>query len=199
MTDQELEERLARLRDDTSVGRVSEPPITVIMNREAQKTPSQQAEELFKMLSDEALIERKHAPRQKSIDDELSERLDKLRGLTPGMSSSQLKAPESDKEMDSDEERDLLVERILAENQLPQVPSMSTGDTGTSQRSVNKGDDEKIDVDEDELPWCVLCNSDATIRCYGCDNDLYCNKCFREFHPSTEKHKTSPYEKPRKT
>lgn len=178
MTDQELEERLARLRDDTSVRRVSEPPITVIMNREAQKTPSQQAEELFKMLTDEASIERKYSQRQKSVDEELSERLDKLRGLTPGMSSSRLQAPESEKEMDSDEERDLLVERILAENQLPPVPSMSTDDTSVSRGSA-VNDDEKIDVDEDELPWCVLCNADATIRCYGCDNDLYCNKCFK--------------------
>ncbi|CAN8101267.1 unnamed protein product [Discula destructiva] len=36
--------------------------------------------------------------------------------------------------------------------------------------------------DEDMKTWCVVCLEDATVRCAGCDGDVYCARCWREMH-----------------
>lgn len=55
--------------------------------------------------------------------------------------------------------------------------------------------DRNDDDDDDELPYCVLCTEDATIRCHGCDYDLYCSRCWKESHGQFEMddHVTSKY------
>ncbi|KAK0657169.1 hypothetical protein B0T16DRAFT_452654 [Cercophora newfieldiana] len=37
-------------------------------------------------------------------------------------------------------------------------------------------------TDEDQKTWCIVCLDDATIRCVGCDNDVYCSRCWKELH-----------------
>lgn len=54
----------------------------------------------------------------------------------------------------------------------------------------------KPDQQAEELPWCTICNEDATIRCIGCDDDLFCRSCFKEIHANDEEymeHRTKPY------
>ncbi|KAF8946181.1 hypothetical protein BGZ47_001168 [Haplosporangium gracile] len=58
-------------------------------------------------------------------------------------------------------------------------------------------------IDDNENPdnWCCMCNEDATWTCPGCDNDNYCEDCFRESHIGPEadwemkKHRPRPFVK----
>ncbi|CRL06023.1 CLUMA_CG018970, isoform A [Clunio marinus] len=50
----------------------------------------------------------------------------------------------------------------------------------------------------DELPFCEICNEDASLRCLECEN-LFCVSCFKEFHDEEDykTHKTKPYQAPK--
>ena len=41
-------------------------------------------------------------------------------------------------------------------------------------------------TDEEIDTWCIICNDDATVRCLGCDGDLFCAKCWKEGHVGPE-------------
>ncbi|KAI1497071.1 hypothetical protein F5X99DRAFT_421637 [Biscogniauxia marginata] len=37
-------------------------------------------------------------------------------------------------------------------------------------------------TDEDQKTWCTVCLEDGAIRCLGCDDDVYCARCWKEMH-----------------
>eukprot|EP00842_Homolaphlyctis_polyrhiza_P000690 jgi/Hompol1/1621/HPOL_005081-RA len=43
-----------------------------------------------------------------------------------------------------------------------------------------------LSSDQDPDTWCCICNENATVLCKGCDNDLYCTRCFREGHSAND-------------
>lgn len=98
---------------------------------------------------------------------------------------SQIKANKKGKKtqdegLDSDDsaEADAVVAQVLEEARLEEAEELH-------ELGLDEGGE-----GAEELPWCVICNEDAYLRCHGCSNDLYCRRCFKEFHDS-EPHKTT--------
>jgi hypothetical protein len=202
----ELEFRLAKLKgiDPT---KYTAPPITVYQPPDA-RTDVEKADGLLAQMMEESAIDQgtcEFVPHQKrlSVDDQLQERLNRLRG-----ESGAAKAPEKfdmDVTLDSDEEAEKIMERLLSESLLPEVPCESITDEDRTvfeqakkineeaQPKKKKAIEAEVD-DEEELPWCEICNEDARLKCHDCE-DLYCLSCFKEFHndPETRRHKTSSY------
>ena len=60
------------------------------------------------------------------------------------------------------------------------LPSVPTGIKSAQSTKAAKGGVGL--TDEDIETWCIICNDDATLRCIGCDGDLYCSNCWMEGH-----------------
>lgn len=68
---------------------------------------------------------------------------------------------------------------------------------GVEHKSPEEEEKKLPGEEEDELPWCCVCNADAEVRCAECDNDLYCKRCFKEGHDEfdLEDHKPAIFKK----
>ena len=70
------------------------------------------------------------------------------------------------------------------ELEVPLLPSAPTASPVRKAKGVQPRPPQYTDEQIDS--WCVICNVDATVRCLGCDGDLYCAKCWREGHVGSE-------------
>jgi hypothetical protein len=59
---------------------------------------------------------------------------------------------------------------------LPSAPSFSPQKKPPIGSNLQKKIDDEIDT------WCIICQDDATLKCLGCDGDLYCQLCWTEGH-----------------
>ncbi|KAK3984879.1 Abscission/NoCut checkpoint regulator [Cladorrhinum sp. PSN332] len=60
-------------------------------------------------------------------------------------------------------------------------PGATTTQSSSSQSILHKNSRNKYS-DSDQSTWCVVCLEDATVKCEGCDYDVYCFRCWKEMH-----------------
>lgn len=183
---------------------------------ESQRTNSQgQAgwsleEEKSRLLAEAAVVLREENTRQERIL-ALAKRLAVLRGQDPNRVTLQdYHLPDSDEDEDEETAIQRVMQQLTEEAALDEASGFNIPVEPAPQSRAQswKADPESLKVQdlasrpetkEEELPWCCICNEDATLRCTGCDGDLYCARCFREGHDAFElkEHQTSAYHPPR--
>ncbi|NWS44701.1 ANCHR regulator, partial [Probosciger aterrimus] len=176
----------------------------------ANLDPKQLEEEKNKLLAEAAVELREENTRQEKIL-QVAKRLAALKGEDPEkVTLETYKLPDSDEEVAEEEAIRRVLKQLTEEAALDEasgfnIPPNQTTQAGPLQQNLHKKAKQKTptttalaradDSDEDELPWCCICNEDATLRCHGCDGDLYCQRCFREGHDEFDlkNHHTSRY------
>ncbi|KAK4229708.1 Abscission/NoCut checkpoint regulator [Podospora fimiseda] len=61
-------------------------------------------------------------------------------------------------------------------------PNITTTQSSSSQQSILTKNSRNKYSDSDQSTWCVVCLEDATVKCEGCDDDVYCSRCWKEMH-----------------
>jgi len=136
---------------------------------------------LMAKVEQEAEREAKAAIEEIARDKAIQEQLARLKVRPAGKEGHGKVDVEEEEEEDGDiEEEERLIKQLLAEARLDQdlggmVPRPSGAGPIAGPPGATAGEPE-------ELPWCVICNEDALVRCLGCGGDLYCTACYKEFH-----------------
>ncbi|XP_076314273.1 abscission/NoCut checkpoint regulator isoform X2 [Tachypleus tridentatus] len=203
----EIAARLARLRGEDEPqpsGSVASDLILVerqVNSKHQQEEENVDLDELNKQLKTES--EQLDAIAKKELAD-LGQNKAVQEALSELKKKKQLEGEKSPFETTEEEENkcNAVVEQILdeaaLEEKFKQLQPLDDQNKTTKSSGSNIAISESGEMEE--LPWCVICNEDALVRCLDCEGDLYCMRCFKECHDSFDikDHRSAPY-KPTKT
>ncbi|PFX28245.1 Zinc finger FYVE domain-containing protein 19 [Stylophora pistillata] len=197
ITDQLLGERFENLtgRKATSMQNSN------INTLQPKKSEVEEVNDLMKQMMEENKLAEEDPTATSSITDkEIEERLAKLKGIDPSL-TNQPKSNTFDSDEDDETASQQYLKQILGEVALDlKMENVDFGDSSASKSSKSGkktgqlktkdsdstampssifSHDYEANSDDDELPWCCICNGNAVLRCHGCDDDFYCRRCYR--------------------
>ena len=150
---------------------LQKPPKNFMQRLEQQQQPQQQMRMPVNQLD----------PETKALE----ERLQKLRvafPATPAATSTSSNTPDDLLRQMNDElsiqqkEQNSLEQRLRI---LHETMPAATPDTVVLPKS--KQVEEEANDEDEEFPWCTVCNENATKRCLDCD-ELFCESCVKKIH-----------------
>ncbi|EMD94475.1 hypothetical protein COCC4DRAFT_148833 [Bipolaris maydis ATCC 48331] len=174
-----------------------------------KKTEDDEADDIIARVMAELEISKKYDPPSPDSEDDKSDSGDqKLGNETTDNGLSLPSAPQDLPKPDTQAIEDDFTARLAAlaapsPSQtdalgLPSAPSFAPTKKPPVSTNLQKKIDEEIDT------WCIICQDDATLKCLGCDNDLYCQNCWMEGHKGESagfeerRHKAVLYSKKKK-
>ncbi|KAH7391409.1 hypothetical protein BKA64DRAFT_677509 [Cadophora sp. MPI-SDFR-AT-0126] len=166
---------------------------------------SREAQDIVARMLDEVNLERATEPEEeerppalKRLKDDAEEENDSL-SLPSAPSAPPEPAETSKKSLDFESD---IAARMAA------LSGLSTNSLGLPSAPTFKPVDKPVKgvmkkfTDEEVDSWCIICQDDATVKCMGCDGDLYCANCWKEGHMGPDvgyeekMHKWAKYRKP---
>ncbi|WPH02369.1 Hypothetical protein R9X50_00523200 [Acrodontium crateriforme] len=155
------------------------------------KTDEAEAEDYVKSVLAEIDIERKYGTGEEEADDENEEK----DGRNKLPSTSELELPSTpqnlltmksiDEPEQSQEDNDLEARFSKLGLDLPSTPTKKPTSKAQAEAKAKaaKGSSKLPTYNDDDIEsWCCICNEDGELKCLGCDDDIYCQNCWRDGH-----------------
>jgi len=190
----DIASRLAKLKGEQPVDQkaninLPDPAAYLANFKEGDIGGSDDIDEVVKLIESvnkNAKREAEEAMNELEKDKAIKDQLERLKVKT----TATVKSKEyqfSDDDDNEENQQKAILKQILAEQEL---------ESRLEELEVVDGDD-LPSGEPGELPWCVICNADAVLRCHGCDGDLYCQDCFKECHEGEDlrEHRTDKFVK----
>ncbi|XP_053613773.1 abscission/NoCut checkpoint regulator isoform X2 [Plodia interpunctella] len=155
-SDAELQQRLANLRG-VPVNTLQSKNICPIVPE--TRTEQEQANDLLKQYMAQAQIDGQYKDEFDALVSDMEMRVQKLKDSSLATKTKNDPAKEASDSEDEDEIIKKIVEKIKIES--------------------SREDNQVSPKENDELPFCEICNEDAKMRCLGC-HYLFCKRCFLE-------------------
>jgi len=162
---------------------------------------SREAQDIVARILDEVNLEKANQPSDSNQGDNQEDGVTEF-SLPSAPSTLPEPTPKSD-----DFESDILA-RMAALRMPSSIPPKMTDSLGLPSAPTFKPTNKPINTvpkkfTDDEIDaWCIICQDDATVKCLGCDGDLYCAICWKEGHMGPDvgleekTHKWTKYRKP---